>query len=226
MKRMIVGLVLTGVIAAATPAAGQDKPLSFNIGGGFTVPVGGVTDSLGIGGQVTLGLSYGVKDNVAVAGEYTFSSLGSKGLTVPQPLIAGGSAVFSGSGWFQYAGGTVQFTPWVSGKATAYVLGGMGVYHRSVYVTTPATGLVTVCDPSWFICFPTAVTVDKVVGSRGSTDPGFSVGGGVTYKLSNLATFYAEARYHYVWGPDVQNASGGTTNANGQFFPLTFGFRF
>jgi len=29
-----------------------------------------------------------------------------------------------------------------------------------------------------------------------------------------------------VWGPDVKNASGGTTNANGQFFPLTFGFRF
>ena len=79
----------------------------------------------------------------------------------------------------------------------------MGVYHRSVYVTTPATGMVTVCDPGWFICFPTAVTVDTVVGSRGSTDPGISFGGGFTYRLSNLATFFAEARYHYVWGPDV-----------------------
>ena len=81
----------------------------------------------------------------------------------------------------------------------------MGVYHRSVYVTTPATGLVTVCRPGWFICFPTAVTVDTVVASRGSTDPGISFGGGFTYSLSNLATFFAEARYHYVWGPDVNN---------------------
>ena len=188
--------------------------------------IGGVTDDLGIGGQVTLGLSYRVNDQVAVTGEYGFSSLGSKGLTVPQPLIADGSASFSGSGWFQFFGGAVRVTPWVSGKASAYVLGGMGVYNRSVYVTTPATGLVTVCNPAWFICFPTAVTVDQVVGSRGSTDPGFSVGGGFSYKLSTLATFYAEARYHYVWGPDVQNQAGGTTNANGQFFPLTFGFRF
>jgi hypothetical protein len=224
MKRMIGGLILAGIVAAVPSASAQDKPLSFSIGGGVTTPVGGITDSLGTGGQVTLGLTYRVNEQVGVTGEYGFSSLGSKGLTVPQPLITT-SASFSGSGWYQYAGGAVRFTPWVSGKTTLYVLGGMGVYHRSVYVTTPSTGLVTVCAPGWFICFPTAVTVDKVVGSRGSTDPGISFGG-FTYKMSQLATFFAEARYHYVWGPDVNNPSGGTTNAAGQFFPLTFGFRF
>ena len=225
MKRMIGGLILAGIVAAASPASAQDKPLSFSIGGGVTTPVGGVTESLGSGGQVSLGLTYRVNEQVGIIGEYGFSSLGSKVLTVPQPLTTG-SASFSGSGWYQFGGGAVRFTPWVSGKTSVYLLGGMGVYYRSVYVTTPATGMVTVCDPSWFICFPAAVTVDTVVGSRGSTDPGISFGGGFTYRLSNLATFFAEARYHYVWGPDVANASGGTTNANGQFFPLTFGFRF
>jgi hypothetical protein len=223
MKRMIGGLILAGVIAAASPAQAQDKPLSFSIGGGVTTPVGGITESLGTGGQVTLGLTYKVNDQVGATGEYGFSSMGSKRLTVPQTTT---SASFDGSGWYQYFGGAVRFTPWVSGKKSLYLLGGMGVYHRSVYVTTPATGMVTICDPGWFICFPTAVTTDTVVGSRGATDPGISVGGGFTYRLSNLATFFAEARYHYVWGPDVTNASGGTTNANGQFFPLTFGFRF
>jgi len=225
MKRMMSGWILAGIIVAASPAQAQDKPLSFSIGGGVTTPVGGVTDSLGTGGQFTMGLTYTVSDRVGVTGEYGFSSLGSKALVVPQPLTTD-AASFSGSGWYQYAGGAVRFTPWVSGKKSVYVLGGMGVYHRSVYVTTPASGLVTVCDPGWFICFPTAVTVDTVVGSRGSTDPGISFGGGFTYRLSNLATFFAEARYHYVWGPAVNNASGGTTKANGQFFPLTFGFRF
>ena len=225
MKRMIVGLLLVGIVAAASPAAAQVTFPRFSIGGGFTVPVGGVTDSLGGGGQVTLGLTFPLNEQVVVAAEYGFSSNGSKALTVPQPLTTN-SAAFTGSGWYQYAAGVVRFTAWTSGKSSAYVLGGMGVYHRSVYVTTPATGLVTVCNPGWFICFPTAVTVDTVVGSRGSNDPGFSAGGGITYKVSKLATFFAEARYHYVWGPDVKNASGGTTNANGQFFPLTFGFRF
>ena len=225
MKRIIGGLILAGLVAAVSPAQAQDRPLSFSIGGGVTTPVGGVTGSLGSGGQFTAGLTYRVNDQVGVTGEYGFSSLGSKALTIPQPSTTT-SASFTGSGWYQYFGGAVRYTPWVSGKKSVYLLGGLGVYQRSVYVTTPSTGLVTVCDPGWFICFPTAVTVDKVVGSRGATDPGFSIGGGFTYKMSKLATFFAEARYHYVWGPSVNNGSGGTTKASGQFFPLTFGFRF
>jgi len=53
-----------------------------------------------------------------------------------------------------------------------------------------------------------------------------SFGGGYSYKLSALASFFVEARYHYVWGPEVNNGSGGTKKANAQFFPITFGFRF
>jgi hypothetical protein len=225
MKRMIGGLLLVGLVVMSSPAAAGDKPLTFSIGGGVAVPVGGVGDSLGSGGQVTLGLGYKVRPRITVFGEYNFSSLGNKTLDVPQPLITDIKS-FTGNGWFQYGGGGVMFTPWESGKSSLYVLGGAGVYYRSVYVTTPATGLVTVCRPDWFICYPTAVTVDQVVASRSTTDPGVSFGGGFTYRLSDLASFFVEARYHYVWGPDVPASSGGTEKADAQFFPITFGFRF
>ncbi len=225
MKRMIVGLILVGLVAVPSSSAAADKPVSFRLGGGLTKPVGGVGDSLGSGGQVTLGLGFKVKPQITVFGEYNFSSLGKKLLDVPQPLTAA-SATFSGNGWYQYGAGGVTFTPWQSGKASAYLLGAFGVYNRSVYLTTPATGLVTVCNPGWFVCFPQPVTVDKVVASRGTTDPGFNVGGGFTYRVSDLASFFVEVRYHYVWGPEFQTASGGTQNANAQFFPITFGFRF
>jgi hypothetical protein len=225
MKRIIGGLFLMGLIAMSSPAAASDKPFSFSIGGGIATPVGGAGESLGSGGQVTLGLGYEVQPRVTVFGEYNFSSLGNKSIDVPQPLSTT-VAIFTGSGWYQYGGGGVTFTPWQSGKASVYVLGGAGVYYRSVYVTTPATGLVTVCRPDWFICFPTAVTIDEIVASRNTTDPGVSFGGGFTYRLSDLASFFVEARYHYVWGPEVQNASGGTDKASAQFFPITFGFRF
>jgi hypothetical protein len=41
--------------------------------------------------------------------------------------------------------------------------------------------------------------------------------------------FFVEARYHYIWGPSVDlSAVGGSESekANGQFLPITFGFRF
>jgi hypothetical protein len=225
MKRMIVGLLLVGMVVISSPAAAGDKPLSFSIGGGIATPVGGVGESLGSGGQVTLGLAYKVQPRITVFGEYNFSSLGDKTIPVPQPILTDVTS-FTGSGWFQYGGGGVTFTPWASGKSSVYVLGGAGVYYRSVYVTTPATGLVTVCRPDWFICYPTAVTVDQIVASRATTDPGVNFGGGFTYRLSNLASFFVEARYHYVWGPEVPAASGGAEKADAQFFPITFGFKF
>jgi hypothetical protein len=225
MKRMIGGLLLVGLVIMSAPAAAGDKPLSFNIGGGVTMPAGGVGDSLGSGGQVTLGVGYRVQLRTTLFGEYHFSSLGDKTLAVPQPLTTDAKNI-TGSGWFQYGGGGVTFTPWQSGKNSVYVLGGAGVYHRSVYVTTPATGLVAVCRPDWFICYPSAVTVDQIVASRSTTDPGVNFGGGFTHRLSDLASFFVEARYHYVWGPDVPTSAGGSEKADAQFFPITFGFRF
>jgi opacity protein-like surface antigen len=225
MNRIIGGLFLAGLVVVSSPAAASDKPFSFSIGGGIATPVGGVGESLGSGGQVTMGVAYKFKPELTVFGEYNFSSLGDQELTLPQPLTTKAQS-FSGNGWYQYGGGGVTFTPWQSAKSSVYVLGGAGVYYRSVYVTTPATGLVTICRPDWFICYPTPVTVDQVVASRNTTDLGINLGGGFTYRLSSLASFFVEARYHYVWGPEFQNASGGTENASAQFFPITFGFRF
>jgi opacity protein-like surface antigen len=143
MKRMTGGLILAGLIVISSPAAASDKPFSFSIGGGIATPVGGAGESLGSGGQVTIGLGYKVQPRVTVFGEYNFSSLGRKDIEVPQPPTTD-VASFSGNGWYQYGGGGVTFTPWQSGKSSVYVLGTFGVYYRSVYVTTPETGLVTV----------------------------------------------------------------------------------
>jgi hypothetical protein len=53
---------------------------------------------------------------------------------------------------------------------------------------------------------------------------------------AKFGAFYAEARYHYIWGPTIEpqvatlpsaTASSTTsTKANGQFFVMTFGIRF
>ena len=119
----------------------------------------------------------------------------------------------------------------------AYALGGGGIYHRLVQITTPSVGYTTFCDPYWYVCYPTLVSVDTIIGDRSSNDFGINFGGGLTF--GREAKFYIESRIHYVWGRKIEPATAGnlpattatgstcssgcTTNAT--YYPLTFGVR-
>jgi hypothetical protein len=74
------------------------------------------------------------------------------------------------------------------------------------------------------------VPVENIVGERSSTDFGMVFGGGATFGV-----VYAELRYHYIWGPEVEEqrtqlpavtTTSGDRKANGQFLTVTFGVRF
>ena len=45
--------------------------------------------------------------------------------------------------------------------------------------------------------------VENILGERSSTDFGINVGGGVNFQVGETAAIYVEARYHYIWGPEV-----------------------
>ena len=117
------------------------------------------------------------------------------------------------------------------GAVRPYGLVGMGVYYRPIKVTTPGVGYVPgYCDPWWYVCYPGGfVPVENIVGERSSTDFGMDFGGGV-----NFGVFYAELRYHYIWGPTVATTGpvqplpgvSAERKANGQFLATTFGLRF
>ena len=94
------------------------------------------------------------------------------------------------------------------GAVNGYFLAGPGVYYRKVELTSPGVGFITVCDPYWLICYPTAVETDRILGDRSSTDFGMNFGGGITF--GHDAKFYVEARYHYVWGKKITAPGGGT----------------
>ena len=81
------------------------------------------------------------------------------------------------------------------------MLGGAGIYHRMIQLTSPAVGYTTFCDPFWYVCYPAAVSVDNILGDRSSNDFGIDFGGGMTF--GHEAKFYVETRYHYVWGPTI-----------------------
>jgi opacity protein-like surface antigen len=108
-----------------------------------------------------------------------------------------------------------------------YGLAGGGIYHRIIQLTSPAVGYTTICDPYWLVCYPAAVSVDNILGSRSSNDFGFNFGGGVEF--GHEAKFFVEARYTYVMGPSVTPPAGVTvanTSSNVSYFPLMFGVKF
>jgi opacity protein-like surface antigen len=232
-KLLVVSLVV-GCIALSTGAQAQDRPVNVSIGGGFTIPNSDVRDHLGDGYNFNFGVQVNVSPVIGIEGLYSFNGLGDKRISVPVSGTPGGATVptdFSASMNMQYGTGSVIFKA-PQGTIRPYGLVGMGVYYRPVKVTTPGVGFVPgYCDPWWYVCYPGGfVPVENIIGERSSTDFGMDFGGGV-----NFGAIYAEIRYHYIWGPEIQpqvnpltgeNVSGTGGKANGQFLATTFGIRF
>jgi opacity protein-like surface antigen len=236
-----VGLVFVAAAMAATTAAAQDvKPIQLTIGGGYTSVLGAAKDHIGNAGNFTVGVLYNMNPVISLQGEYGWNGVKKKRISVPVVNPLGSVPTnqdFFADGNMQYGDFNVLVHAKTQGKAKPYGLVGAGVYYRPINITTPAVGYTTICDPFWYVCYPAAVPVDQVVGSRSSTDFGMNFGGGVDFRFHEHASFYVEVRYHYVWGPTIPsgnvptNPIAGTnvpTNlkANGQFLPITFGFRF
>ena len=218
--------MLCALLALVVPAVAQaqDNPVQVNFGGGVTFPVGDVAESFDTGWNFAAGLTFNANEAVGLQAEYQYHRFGGPdrlfddvGTSAPNDQI-----LIQSNHQMNVVDFNVVLRAGGTSGVRGYVLAGPGVYWRKVQLTTPSVGLITVCDPYWYVCFPSPVATDAIIGDRTSTDFGINVGGGV-----NFGAFYIEARYHYVFGDDVQVADGGQTfSTNASYFPITFGFRF
>jgi opacity protein-like surface antigen len=231
MGKATTSLVVALLLAAA-PVSAQEKKVNFNIGGGYTAVGGEVRDHLGDGYHFNIGLIFNITETVGLQTEYSFNGLGEKQISIPvspTPSDSGVPTDFFANMNMQFFDFNLIVKPSVQGRTAPYLIAGMGVYYRPIQVTTPGVGYVPgYCDPWWYVCYPGGfVPVENIIGERSSTDFGMDFGGGVNVGLGESASFYVEARYHYIWGPEIENpTTQETQKANGQFFPITFGFRF
>jgi opacity protein-like surface antigen len=232
MRHTIRLVLATAVFAAMLPGAAraQEQRVNFSLGGGWTAPNAEVRDHLGDGYNFNIGLQVNVTPVIGIEGLYSFNGLGDKRLSIPVSGTPGGETIptdFFADMNMQYGTGALVVQK-PEGGVRPYGLVGAGVYYRPVKVTTPGVGFVPgYCDPWWYVCVPGGfVPVENIIGERSSTDFGMTFGGG-----ANFGTFYAEARYHYIWGPELEPevnplADGTPTKADGKFLQITFGFRF
>jgi len=229
-------IVFTGLafLLGSSAAFAQGQRVEVNIGGGYTVALSDVRDHLGDGYNVNFGATFNLSETIGIQGEYSFNGLGRKDVRIgllPQPKEGGSIPTdFFADMNMQSGDVNLLFKPKTAGSARPYLVAGGGVYYRPVTVTTPGVGYIPgFCDPWWYVCYPGGfVPVENVVGQRSSTDLGMDFGGGVDFTLAENVRLYFEARYHYIWGPEVQTSVTGTDTkkANGQFLPITVGLRF
>jgi len=234
MRRLM--LVCLAALGMAAPAAAQsDKPFDFHIGGGWVFPVGTYSDEFNTGGQFVIGGTYWVTPTIGIQGQYEYDKNSGPSRTVSFTQNPIGGAITNGlieSNHQMHAAvfDVVVRSPHHADQAVnPYFLAGLGYYHQIVQLTSPAVGYTTICDPYWFYCYPTAVSVDQILGDRSANDFGINFGAGVNF--GHEAKFFVEARYVYVWGPTVNNAqvnptATSTTKANVSYIPLLFGLRF
>ncbi len=233
------------VLVAAMPALAQDRPVSVNFGGGWAFPTAGFKEAFNTGWNGSIGATFNVTPKIGIQGEYMYDRFGGpdKNINVfPTPVATASSSGVLESNHQMHTGTfNLVYSPFNAESSTthmlgAYFLGGGGVYHRLIQLTTPSVGYTSVCDPYWYACYPALVEVDRIIGDRSSTDFGINMGAGMTFGTD--AKFYIETRWHYVWGPKVtteQVATSSTTgrtidctkgcSTNAQYFPLTFGVR-
>jgi opacity protein-like surface antigen len=203
------------VLATAVPAAAQEKPLSLAVGGAVVGPLSASADRFSTGLGVTFGATWHINEQMGVKTDYVWSTLGVQDdWPVPRP-----SAPIQITPRIQFGTADFMFQA-PPGRVRLYILAGVGLYRRSVTLATSGTGFVMVCDPWWFVCDPQPVPVERVAGSRSTTDVGVNVGAGLTAGM-----FFAEIRYHYMWGPTFTTPSG-SQKATGKFLPLTVGVNF
>jgi hypothetical protein len=230
-------LVCVAVLATAAPALAQDKPYEINIGGGAIFPVSDFKNDFNAGGEFQIGGTYWVTPNIGIEADYNYARMNGPDKTIQVSTTPGGiqtTTQLIQSNHQLHAGvfDAVYRTHHTDQIANGYFMGGLGIYHRIIQLTSPAVGYTTICDPYWLVCYPAAVSVDNILGSRSSNDFGINIGAGVTF--GHEAKFFVEARYTYVWGPTVNppggiatpSASTTSTSTSVTYFPLMFGVRF
>jgi hypothetical protein len=205
--------------------------VSVNVGVGPIVPRAEVADRFDTGFTIPVGVTAHLTAFVGLQFEYMFARMDGPSASIGGTDNVGlPTTIQLDTNHHMHTGtfNVVVGRPGTEGLG-GYAIGGLGFYRRSVQLTSPSVGLASVCDPWYWVCYPVAVPVTQIIGTRSSTDFGLNVGAGLTF-----GRFYAEVRYHYSRGPEFEVPAqlplpGGQTGrlrANGHYVPINFGVRF
>lgn len=193
-----------GFLCLGTLSAQEVSHFSFDIGGGFTQPVGNTGRFLNDGWNVQGGVGYNFSNYLGVMGQLDFNSMGMNGAALGTSGFPGGDIhVFSAT-----VDPIVHLTP--KSRFDLYAIGGGGLYHWYQQFSAP-TGVVS---NSFAGSFP--LVIPNVGDAYSVNKPGWNAGMGVALGTQWHGKVFAEARYVHIF---LNNGE------RGDYIPVTFGFR-
>jgi hypothetical protein len=238
-----------------TNADGSNK-YTFEAGAGFTLPVGNTYHYLNPSYSFQVGGGRQFNKKVALLLQFDWDNFGFNGRTLAgqqyiyntyinlyNQTLAGASNQISpltsidGSSHIWSFSLNPTYTIYSGEGLGAYVVVGVGFYHKVATFTTP--GVSEYCDP-YYGCYQ--YEANQVIDHYTSNAPGFNGGFGITYKFSRFSNerLFGEIRYVFVDNSQrsgvtpatVSAANANETNdypANSNrttYLPVKFGIRF
>jgi hypothetical protein len=208
MKNFIIASGVA-LVSMCVLSAQEVPPFTFNVGAGFTQPVGNTGRHLDNGWNFDAGAGFNFHPRVGLMVQFNFNQLGINSGTLGNLGVPGGDV----RKWSATLDPIVHLNP--KGPMDVYLIGGGGLYQRTQELTQPAVGTFVGFDP-FFGFYQAAVPAEQVLASYTVNKPGVNGGMGVSFGTKWHAKFYAEARYHrMLLGNDRHT----------DMVPVTFGFR-
>jgi opacity protein-like surface antigen len=202
--KSLVFAACCGFLSLTTLSAQEVSRFSFDLGGGFTQPVGNTGRFLNDGWNVQGGVGYNFSNYIGVMGQLDYNSMGMNGVALGTSGFPGGDIrVFSAT-----IDPIVHLTP--RSHFDVYAIGGGGLYRWSQEFSTP----IGAVSNSFAGTFPLLIPSS---GNEYSVNkPGWNAGMGVALGTKWHGKVFAEARYVHIF---LNNGE------RGDYVPVTFGFR-
>jgi Outer membrane protein beta-barrel domain len=207
MKSLIL-VIGTGIFALGGASAQETPRFAFNVGAGFTTPVGNTGRYVDEGWNVGAGAGINFSPYIGALVDLNYNNLGINSTTLSNFGVPGGGVhVFSAT-----LDPIVHLAP--KSHIDVYVTGGGGFYHREQDFTAPSSAVVGFPN-GFFGYYPVAVPTTLILSSSSVNKPGVDIGMGFAFGSKWHGKFYAEAKYNRIFMGQYHT----------DYVPVTFGFR-
>jgi hypothetical protein len=207
MKKFAVASCV-GILAFVSANAQEAPKFTFDMGVGFTTPVGSTGTALDPGWNIGAGAGYNFSPYLGAKLDLGYSSTGINSSTLSNIGVPGGNVhIFSAT-----VDPVVHLLP--KHRMDLYLTGGGGLFHVYQEFTQPTVAVTNVYNP-FFGLYPVAFGANEILSSYSVNKPGFDVGGGIAFGTFGHGKFFAETKWDHVF----------MTNSHIDYLPVSFWFR-